>query len=82
MISKIFTKKNLEILNLLRKESLHIRDIANRLKCSPAKVHDGIRLFKKHDLVKEVEEKNRKIIKCLVLGSLRECCLDDIFMLA
>ena len=62
-LSKIFTKKNIEILTLLEKESLHIRDIAERLKISPAKVHGTIQLFKKHNIINEIQDKNRKIIK-------------------
>ena len=62
-LSKIFTKKNIEILNLLEKESLHIRDIADRLKISPAKVHGTIQLFKKHNIVNEIKDKNKKIIR-------------------
>src|SRR3990167_5934139 len=62
-LSRIFTKKNIEVLNLLEKESLHMRDIAARLKCSPAKVHSTIQLFKENNLVTEEKEKNRKIIK-------------------
>ena len=62
-LSRIFTKKNIEVLNLLEKESLHIRDIAERLKCSPAKVHSTIQLFKENNLVTEEKEKNRKIIR-------------------
>ena len=61
-ISEIFTKKNIEVLNLLSKESLHIRDIATQLDISPAKVHATIQLFKKNKLVKENKEKNRIII--------------------
>ena len=62
-LSKIFTKKNIEILNLLEKESLHIRDIADKLNISPAKVHGTIQLFKEYNIVNEVKDKNRKIIK-------------------
>src|SRR3989338_780654 len=62
-LEKIFTKKNIEILNLLEKESLHIRDIADRLKISPAKVHGTIQLFKHHNIVNETSDKNRKVIK-------------------
>jgi adenylosuccinate lyase len=58
----IFTKKNIEILRLLSKESLHIRDIAGNLDISPAKVHSTIQLFKKHNLIKENKEKNKIII--------------------
>jgi len=61
-ITKIFTKKNLEILKLLKKGGLHLRDIALQIKCSPAKVHDTIKLFEKHNLIRITEEKNRKII--------------------
>ena len=59
---KLFTKRNLEILNLLMKENLHIRDIANKLSCSPAKVHNTIQLFKKNKLIKEKKQKNRIVI--------------------
>ena len=61
-LSKIFTKKNIEILDLLFRESLHIRDIAEKLKISPAQVHNTIQVFKENSLVKEIQEKNRKII--------------------
>jgi adenylosuccinate lyase len=62
-LSKIFTKKNIEILKLLEKESLHIREIADKLRISPAKVHSAIQLFKEHNIVNEIKDKNRKIIK-------------------
>ena len=58
----IFTKKNIEILKILSKENLHIRDIAAKLDISPAKVHSTIKLFKKNNLIKENKEKNRIII--------------------
>jgi len=61
-ISEIFTKKNVEILRLLSKESLHIRDIAGKLDISPAKVHFTIQLFKKNNLIRETKEKNKKVI--------------------
>ena len=61
-VTGIFTKKNIEILKLLSKESLHIRDIAKQLGISPAKVHSTIQLFKKNNLIKENKEKNRIII--------------------
>ncbi len=62
-LPKLFTKKNIEILNLLEKESLHIRDIADKLKISPAKVHGTIQLFKKHNIINEIKDKNKIIIK-------------------
>lgn len=61
-LSGIFTKINLQILKLLSKEKLHIREIAERVKCSPAKVHACIKVFKKNKIIKEVNEKNRRII--------------------
>lgn len=61
-VTGIFTKKNIEILKLLSKESLHMRDIASKLEISPAKVHSTIQLFKKNNLIKENKEKNRIII--------------------
>ncbi len=61
-LQKIFTKINLQIFGLLSREKLHIREIAQRLGCSPAKVHACIKVFKKNNLVREVDEKNRKVI--------------------
>ncbi|MCH8003625.1 MAG: adenylosuccinate lyase [Nanoarchaeota archaeon] len=61
-VTEIFTKKNIEVLKLLSKESLHIRDIAAQLDISPAKVHSTIQLFKKNNLIKENKEKNKIII--------------------
>src|SRR3989338_4056824 len=70
----IFTKTNLRILSLLRKEKLHIREIADRLGCSPAKVHGCISTFKGHGLIEERWEKNKKIIilnkKSALLGAI------------
>jgi len=64
-ITEVFTKKNLEILDLLYKEphGLHLRDIAARLECSPAKVHDSLKLFRKNELIIEQEDKNKRIVK-------------------
>ena len=61
-LSRIFTKKNIEILDLLFRESLHIRDIAEKLSISPAQVHNTIKIFKENNMVSEIREKNRKII--------------------
>ena len=61
-LTEIFTKKNIEVLRLLSKESLHIRDIAGKLDISPAKVHSTIQLFRKHNLIKENKEKNKIVI--------------------
>jgi len=61
-LPNIFTKINMQIFGLLSKEKLHIRQIAERIKCSPAKAHACIKVFKKNNIVKEVDEKNRKVI--------------------
>ncbi|MBI2653106.1 winged helix-turn-helix transcriptional regulator, partial [Candidatus Woesearchaeota archaeon] len=61
-LPNIFTKINIQILELISREKLHIREIAQRIKCSPAKVHACIKIFKKNDIIKEVDEKNRKVI--------------------
>ena len=62
-INKILTKTNIEILKLLETETSHIREIADKLNISPAKVHGAIQLFKKHNLVNEIKDKNKKVIK-------------------
>src|SRR3989344_5405330 len=61
-LSDIFTKINIQILELLSKERLHIREIAERIGCSPAKVHACIKVFKKSNIVKEIDDKNKKVI--------------------
>ena len=61
-LSNIFTKINIQVLELLSREKLHIREIAQRVKCSPAKAHSCISVFKKNNIAKEVNEKNRKVI--------------------
>ncbi|MBI2651832.1 adenylosuccinate lyase [Candidatus Woesearchaeota archaeon] len=61
-LPNIFTKINIQILELISREKLHIREIAERIKCSPAKVHACIKVFKKNNIVKEINEKNRKVI--------------------
>ncbi|MCH8329202.1 MAG: adenylosuccinate lyase [Nanoarchaeota archaeon] len=61
-VTEIFTKKNIEVLRLLSKESLHIRDIAAQLGISPAKVHSTIQLFKKNNLIRENKDKNKIVI--------------------
>ncbi len=62
MLSNIFTKKNLEILVFITSHEYHIRDIADALKCSPAKVHNAIKLFKTYNLIREEKIKNRNIV--------------------
>ena len=61
-LHNIFTRINIRILELLSREKLHIREIAQRLECSPAKVHACIRLFIKNNVAVEVREKNKSVI--------------------
>jgi len=61
-LMKVFTKHNIAILNLLGTEELYIREIAERINCSAATVHQAIKLFEKLGFVKKKRVKNRKII--------------------
>ena len=61
-IQKIFTKHNLRILQLLEQGPSHLREIADKLEISPAKVHTAINLFSKHNLINEKKDKNRRVI--------------------
>jgi len=61
-ISKLLTPFNLQIIELLVDESISVRDLANKINCSPAKITQFIKIFLKHRLIKISKEKNRKII--------------------
>jgi adenylosuccinate lyase len=61
-IQKIFTKHNLRILQLLEQGPSHLREIADKLEISPAKVHTAINIFSKHNLINEKKDKNRRVI--------------------
>ncbi|MBT4540967.1 hypothetical protein HOC35_05630 [Candidatus Woesearchaeota archaeon] len=63
MVHELFTRKNLEILIFLSKNTVHIREVADMLHISPGKVHSAIQLFKKYKLVSERKKKNLKIIE-------------------
>ena len=56
-------KSNVKILNLILNERLHIREIADRLDCSPAKVLGCIKLFEQNGIVRVVDEKNRRVVQ-------------------
>ncbi len=62
MLSEIFTKKNIQILELVSKEELCIRDIAARLHCSPGKVHSAVQLFTKFNIIQQRKHKNMILI--------------------
>jgi predicted DNA-binding protein YlxM (UPF0122 family) len=59
----ILTKNNVNIIKLLCKENLHIRDIADKLNYSPSSVHKLIQNLKKYNAIEEIKQKNRLIIK-------------------
>ncbi len=61
-LPELITKKNLNIIDLISKKSLCIREIAEKLKCAPSTVHKATVLFKKNNLIKEKKEKNKIII--------------------
>lgn len=61
-IFKLLTKNNIQILKIIDKEPLHIRDIADKLDISPGSVHKFVKLLKKNVLIKEVKQKNKVII--------------------
>lgn len=63
MLPKIFTRKNIEVLQLISEKELCIREIAQELEISPGKVHNSIKLFKKNKMITEQKIKNRLIIK-------------------
>jgi len=61
-ISEIFSKRNLEVLSLISKEKLYIREIADRLECSPATVHKAVGLFKSYGFVELEKKKNLVLV--------------------
>lgn len=62
-ILKALTAKNVKILELIDKEKLHIREVADRLKISPGTVHKLVQTLKKEKLIIEKQHKNKKIIE-------------------
>lgn len=63
IIPELATDKNLDILDLIAREELSIRSIAERLDCSPAKVHQAVALFKRHGMVTTERKKNTLLVK-------------------
>lgn len=63
MLSEIFTKKTLEMLELLFMQPAHIREIAEKIDSCPGFVHAKIQLLKSYNLVKETKIKNKKVIQ-------------------
>jgi predicted nucleotidyltransferase len=63
MLSEIFTKKTLEIIELLFLQPAYIREIAEKINSSAGFVHAKIQILKRHNLVKETKIKNKKVIQ-------------------
>ena len=61
-ILKVFTKKNVEIVDLLAKNPLYLREIAEKLGCSAGQACKTVSLLRKFDFAREKKIKNRKII--------------------
>ena len=61
-LNKVFSRRNIQILEQLGKGSMYVRELAGELKCAPAKVHSAVTLFKKLDLIKEEKKRNMRII--------------------
>jgi len=62
VIEKLLNKTTIELIDLIAKEPTYVRDIAEKLKTSPGYVFKIIHLLKKHNIVGEKRQKNRKII--------------------
>jgi predicted nucleotidyltransferase len=60
-LHSLFTKQNLQLLEALDQEESSLRDLAERAKVSPAKVHQASILFNKIGLITTRKEKNRKV---------------------
>ena len=58
----LFSKTNLLFLEILIDEQLSIRELAEKIKCSPAKASMAVKQFLKNGIVKVKNEKNRKIV--------------------
>ena len=61
-ISVLLSKKNIAIFNALSKQTLSIRDLAEKVKCSPGTVHRAVLLFKKNNLVNTKKHKNTLLV--------------------
>ncbi len=63
LLSDYFSFFNLKIFEVLIDGSFSVRDLAKKVKCSPAKIIQFIKLFKKKNLIKISNEKNMKLLK-------------------
>lgn len=62
ILLKVFSEKNIEILCTIDSEALHVREIAERTRASPATVHQAINLFTRLGFVKVKRVKNKKVV--------------------
>ena len=61
-LSKLLGPFNLQIFELLIGESASVRDLAKKVKCSPAKIVQFMKAYSKNGLVAVEKDKNRKLI--------------------
>ena len=61
-IFNTMTRTNIEIIKLIHKEEMHIRDIADTLGISPGTVHKLVRMLAGEGVVLERKVKNRSVI--------------------
>ena len=59
----LLTRMNLRIVTLIAEGEFPLREVAEKLACSPGKVHQAAQLFKAAGLVSTERVKNRLIIK-------------------
>ena len=60
---KLLTRTNLEMLSALAEQEYSLRELAERLKCSPAKIHQAAKIFKRHGLILTERRRNRLFLK-------------------
>ncbi|NOZ81292.1 MAG: winged helix-turn-helix transcriptional regulator [DPANN group archaeon] len=62
-LSSLMSEKNLEILNIIKTEDLSIREISEKIGCSPGKITQATKIFEKYGIVNVTKRKNRIILK-------------------
>jgi predicted nucleotidyltransferase len=62
-LSENFSSFNFKIFEVLIDESFSVRDLAKKVKCSPAKITQFIKAFKKKNLIKTINKKNMKLLE-------------------
>jgi len=62
-LTRLLTKSNLEVLDALAKQEHSVRELAEILNRSPAKVHQAAKLFAQHGIVLAERRKNRLVLQ-------------------